>query len=1032
MLRAFFTAAILMVLTGSGPAFAAQKVTADELEKAAAQAHGLADADAAAKITDLELTERLSPSRLTKAVAGLQGPKAQRALIGVADRAAFLALPAGEIPSKAAPDIAEQRRIMGLTAGYVTQAVGQLPHFSATRTVTHFESAPAAQGEEKARDLGAVHAVKLSRAVVEYRDGEEKVDAGPVKAKAGTGPEQGLRTWGVFGPIQTQVLLDAARNELAWGHWEQGAAGPVAVFRYRVAADKSHYQIRYCCTVTKFGFETSEFQVMTGYHGEISVDPQTGAIVRLQLQADLKPGDATTRADLAVEYAPVELGGRQYQCPARSVSISVAPTIHGERDFAGRLMPAAGPPRLMLNHAEFGEYHLFRGDTRILSAAEEKAASMAPDATLPTANAGGAQPGEQPGEEMLADAPPAAEDGLVSGSGAEAQEITASKGAALPDAAAHAPAQTEQDAKGFMLRLNARLVDVNVVALDKKGRPITGLKREDFEIYDDGVRQEVHTFSQTDSEAAAEAKAPEQGATPAEQRFSNREDRKKAAAGDGEVNTLVLVVDPSNLAWNDLVDARRQLLAFLKKLTPNQRVALYAMRYHGFEVMEEPTTDHERIAARLAKWTPQAMDLLNARNSEERNRQTLDFVHSPEDLLNVNGNYTLDPQINQEALDPKLRTLGSNPGPNALDVLVLVARHLAPIPGHKSVVWVTSDNALADWDRMSYSIEKNAKSIELIALRTQEAMNNAHASLYPLDASRLESNAVDVGIGNRNVQLTPTFQMPLGNELAMEGPEMNAGQDANPYGQGRDLRPGRAGAQMQQDLKPVQGVFRDVANATGGKAFRRSSNIVGELDGVAAESQATYLLGFTPAQGADGQYHRLTVKLAGQRHDAKLSYRTGYQYDKEPTSLKERFTQAMWEPTDSKEIAISAQPVTDAVGRALRVTVAGTDLDLTQQSLPAATGAATKQELWSGKLDIFLVQRDELGHRAHVTGQTVGLHLKPATYQHAVSEGLTFDQRVALPPKVTVASLRVVVVDVNSGRIGSVTIPAAALGVKTD
>ncbi len=1007
----------------AGPVFAAQRVTADELEKAVSQAQSLADADAAAKITELELTERLSPARLTKALAGLQGPKAQRALIGVADHGAFLALPAGEIPAKGAPDMAEQRRIMGLTASYVAQSVGQLPHFSATRTVTHFQTAPAPVTEGSPTDFGALHAVKLSRAVVEYRDGEEKVDAGPVKAKA-TGPDQGLRTWGVFGPIQTQVLLDAAQNQLAWSHWEAGTAGPVAVFRYRVTPEKSHYQIRYCCTITKFGFETKEFQVMTGYHGEIAVNPQTGAIVRLQLQADLKPTDATTRADLAVEYAPVDLGGQTYVCPMRSVSISVAPTVHPAQDWSGRMMPAMGPPHLLLNHAEFGEYHLFRGETRVLSEAEEKAAGMAPDATLPAAKTADAQPGE----EMLADAP--AEDASGNGIGGDAAEISASTGAALPDNAAHASQpQTPEEPSGFVLHMNARLVDVNVVALDKKGHPITGLKREDFEIYDDGVKQDVHTFSQSDSETAAEAAAAP--ATP-DQKFSNHDDAKAAAAASGgEGNTLVFVVDPSNLVWNDLVDARHQMLEFLKKLSPNERVALYAMRYHGFEVLEEATTDHARVTARLMKWTPSAQDLLNARDQEDRNRQTMEYVHSPEDLLNVNGNFTLDPQSNQVALDPKLRTMGANPGPNALDVLVEVARHLAPMPGHKSVVWVTSDNALADWDRMSVSVDKHSRHIEPIALRTQEAMNDAHASVYPLDASRLEASVANPGVGNRNVELTPTYQMPPLIQKAMQGTEMQASGDTNEFGQNRDLRAGRMTAQMQQDLKPIQGVFREVAEATGGKTFRRSNNMIGELDGVVAESHATYLLGFTPSQQADGQYHRLMVKLVGHK-DATLRFRTGYQYDKEPTSLKERFSQAVWEPTDAKEIAISAQPVTDAVGHALRVTVAGTDLDLTQQQLAQAGSSAAKTELWSGKLDIFLVQRDETGRRAHVTGQTVGLHLKPATYQHAVSEGLTFDQRIAVQPKTTVGSLRVVVVDVNSGRIGSVTVPAAALGVKTD
>ena len=178
----------------------------------------------------------------------------------------------------------------------------------------------------------------------------------------------------------------------------------------------------------------------------------------------------------------------------------------------------------------------------------------------------------------------------------------------------------------------------------------------------------------------------------------------------------------------------------------------------------------------------------------------------------------------------------------------------------------------------------------------------------------------------------------------------------------------------------------------------------------------------------------MTVKLLNHR-DATVRYRTGYEYDKEPTSLKERFAKAIWQPTDVSEIALSARPVVDSVGQAIRVTIAGADLDLAQQKTTAsqsksreapqpAIAAVQPHPVWSGKVDIFLVQRAEDGMRAHVTGLTVGLHLKPATYQHAVTDGLTFDERI--PAKPDSGSLRVVVVDVNSGRIGSVTIPTTA------
>jgi VWFA-related protein len=438
------------------------------------------------------------------------------------------------------------------------------------------------------------------------------------------------------------------------------------------------------------------------------------------------------------------------------------------------------------------------------------------------------------------------------------------------------------------------------------------------------------------------------------------------------------------------------------------------MRYHGYQVLEEATADRDRIAARLAKWMPVAQDMNNARDEEEHNRQQIDTVHSPEDMLSVNGNFTMDTGTQTEALDPQLRELGSQPGPIAMALLNQVAHHLAAIPGHKSLVWVTSDNVLADWTKASITIERGSKYIEPAALRTQEAMNNAHVSVYPLDASRLEGGALTADVATRNVELTPTFQRPLAYEKLQEGPEAGSGQDMNPYIQNRNYGTGgRLMAQMQQDMHPIQGVFREVADATGGRTFSRSNNMVGELRSVAADANATYLLGFSPGQPADGQYHLLTVKVTGHK-DVTLRYRTGYKYDKEPASLKERFADAVWQPSEASEIGISTKPVTDAAGKALRVTVNGADLDLSQDSA-----------IWKGKLDIFLVERDAAGQHAKVTGKTVGLRLKPATYQRAMNEGLVFDERVE--SRLAGGSLRVVVVDVNSGRMGSVTVPAAAL-----
>ena len=1011
---------LAVVLGMALPVCSAERISVSQLESILAQSQSLPDADLAAKLSEVQLTERLSSLRLAHWRAALPGPKAERALLGLADRSAFLALPAADIPNKAAPDVTEQRRILGLTATYVSNAIPQLPRFYAARTTVHFEDAPGSAAD--AMEGGSLRAVRISKTTVQYYDGQETAEPGPEKATAKTkNSDKGLKTWGAFGPVLGLVLVDAAENKLAWGHWEQGATGPLAVFRYSVPREQSHYEVRYCCVAASYGMQSNSFTVMSGYHGEIAVDPASGIIVRVTLQAELKSNDPISRADLAVEYGPVQLGGTTYTCPQRSASISMARTIRRLQDPSGHSWPAMGPVQMLLNHADFDQYHLFRVETRVLSGAEERKAGLAPDATIPPATA---PVDVQPSEEELADVPapkPARDDGKANSGltavaspggeapAGEAAEISTAEATALPDT----PAQAADQASDVRFRINARLVDVNVVALDKKGRAIADLKPEDFEIYDNGVKQKMRSFSRANADSAAEAATPP---THDQGTFSNHP-AQDAKSPNGEGNTIVLLVDGSNLALRDFKLARQQLLEFMNRMPAYQRVALYAMRYHSYEVLEEATSNHDAIAARLEKWIPSAQDMNNARDEEERNRQQMDTVHSPEDMLSVNGNYTMDTGTQTEALDPKLRELGSQPGPIAMALLTEVARHLASIPGHKSLVWVTSDNVLADWTKASITIEKGSKFIEPVALRTQEAMNNAHVSVYPLDASFLEGGAITADTGTRNVELTPTYQRPLSYERAMEGPEANSGQDMNPYVQSRYIGTGgRIMAQMEQDMHPIQGVFREVADATGGRTFGRSNNMLGQLDSVATESNATYLLTFTPSQPADGQYHLLTVKLAG-RKDVRLRYRTGYKYDKEATSLKDRFQEAVWQPVDASEIGLSTRAIVDAAGKALRVTVNGADLDLAKQD-------THQNPLWTGKLDIFLVHRDAAGQHARVTGQTVGLRLKPETYQHAMNEGLTFDER--LDSKLAGGSVRVVVVDVNSGRLGSVTVPSTA------
>ena len=72
-------------------------------------------------------------------------------------------------------------------------------------------------------------------------------------------------------------------------------------------------------------------------------------------------------------------------------------------------------------------------------------------------------------------------------------EVTLSAANGLPDQPAGAADAQDTD---VTLKVTSRLVDVGVIVYDKKGHPVKDLKQEDFEVYDNGRKQEVRFFSE--------------------------------------------------------------------------------------------------------------------------------------------------------------------------------------------------------------------------------------------------------------------------------------------------------------------------------------------------------------------------------------------------------------------------------------------------------------------------------------------------------------------------------------------------------
>jgi VWFA-related protein len=299
-------------------AVATHPVSVDELEDMLRGVQGMPDADAARRLSGLELTERLKNIRLSSWKPRLPGTKTWDRLVALADASAFLALPADENPDLAPPDVDAQRQMLSRNVDYLSKTIPRLPNLFATRaTVRYDDSRQAGATEEDGRSW---RMTDTSRATVLYRDGKEVVNLDGVKARKRDAKDKGLVTQGTFGFILYSVFMEAVHSGLSWSHWEQGGAGPEAVFTFAVPKDSSHYDVDFPDPLGTS--ESQHLKHRTGYHGEIAVDPATGAILRLAVAADLDSSSPLVRADIMVEYGPVEIGGKSYICPLKSVSIS--------------------------------------------------------------------------------------------------------------------------------------------------------------------------------------------------------------------------------------------------------------------------------------------------------------------------------------------------------------------------------------------------------------------------------------------------------------------------------------------------------------------------------------------------------------------------------------------------------------------------------------------------------------------------------------------------------------------------------------
>ena len=151
--------------------------------------------------------------------------------------------------------------------------------------------------------------------------------------------------------------------------------------------------------------------------------------------------------------------------------------------------------------------------------------------------------------------------------------------AALAVAAGSAMASAAQGET--VLRVETRLIEVNVVAQDSRGHAATALTRDDFKLFDNGKEVSIDVFSAVSAETAPAT------TTLPPNTFSNRlQGAPPSATG--------ILLDGINTSFEDQTWARSEVVRFLEELRPHDRAAIFLLGDHLY-VLQDFTSDPKAL-----------------------------------------------------------------------------------------------------------------------------------------------------------------------------------------------------------------------------------------------------------------------------------------------------------------------------------------------------------------------------------------------------------------------------------------------------
>jgi VWFA-related protein len=383
------------------------------------------------------------------------------------------------------------------------------------------------------------------------------------------------------------------------------------------------------------------------------------------------------------------------------------------------------------------------------------------------------------------------------------------------------PAQTQQSAPQAdpVFKSGVNLVVVDVTVLDKAGKEISTLKKDDFVVMEDGKPQTLSVFEfQKLAPAGTENPEPAPPPTIKKDADKNGGRQQQITATPGKIQyqdrrLLVMLFDFSDMAVQEQIRTRDSALDFIKNKMSKADLVSVMTNTTQLNVVQDFTADKDQLIQTINKFQ----------------------IGVGSDLATDGGDGTTgdDDGSAFQADETEFNIFNTD---RKLSSLESAAKMLAALPEKKALLYFSS------------GISKQGVENQSQLRSTINTANRSNVSFYPIDARGLAA-------------------LPPGGDAT------HANQ------RGNSMFTGAAQTQQRAKLEDTQDTVVSLAADTGGKAFLDDNDLAMGIVNAQNDVKSYYILGYNSTNDKeDGKFRRVTIKMANKELQAssKLNYKSGY------------------------------------------------------------------------------------------------------------------------------------------------------------